>query len=140
MGEADDPLNDLSDDVLSRLGGSDLDPGDLQLSGLWPGLAGLSPGDLQAAAAGDFSQPPGDHQTLPPPPPLGSEGGEASYGSMDLGVRIVWDALFFSIIAVAMCGNAIVLWIVAGKQDTSVCLHTVGTYYVGTLLPYSSTY
>ena len=36
--------------------------------------------------------------------------------SMALGPRIFWDILFGSMIFVAVVGNLIVLWIVAGKQ------------------------
>ena len=35
--------------------------------------------------------------------------------SMGLGARAVWDFLFVGMIAVAIVGNLIVLWIILGK-------------------------
>ena len=34
---------------------------------------------------------------------------------MELGVRVLWDILFISLILVGVAGNLMVLWIVAGK-------------------------
>ena len=41
----------------------------------------------------------------------------ASVVVMVLWARILWDALFFSIILVAIVGNLIVLWVVVGKEQ-----------------------
>ena len=38
-------------------------------------------------------------------------------GLMDWRVRVVWDAMFFSIISVAIVGNLIVLWIIIGEKE-----------------------
>ena len=35
--------------------------------------------------------------------------------SMGLGARAVWDSLFVAMIAVAIVGNLIVLWIILGR-------------------------
>jgi hypothetical protein len=37
--------------------------------------------------------------------------------SMEFGVRLVWDVLFISMIAVAIVGNLIVLWIIMGEKE-----------------------
>ena len=45
--------------------------------------------------------------------------------NMKLGVRILWDILFISLILVGVAGNLMVLWIVTGKVidiiDSQIC-------------------
>ena len=70
------------------------------VAGFSAGLSGLDPDYDPGGATGS------------------KDGTSASAGPvpMTLGIRIVWDFLFLSIILVAIVGNLIVLWIISGER------------------------